>query len=103
MRFLNINITEEATGKKIGRVKIPIFVISLVGKHTPDFVYALILKRVANTDIEDKDELTDFFKEVVQILVKVLKDSASDEQLKMYYGILAESVSEGERIVVSIS
>jgi len=103
MRFLNINVSEELTGKKVGRTKVPIFIISLFGKHTPDFVYGYILKRMAKPDIDETEEMKQFFKELVQILMKVLQDSVHDEQLKMYNGVIAEFVGEGERIEVSIS
>ena len=107
MRFLNINVSKELTGKKVGRTKIPIFVISLLGKHTPDFVYSYIVKRItltmAQAEIGDKDELERFFKELVQLLVNILKDSTNDPQLEKYDGIIAEFVGGGEVVVVSIS
>ncbi|USD66142.1 hypothetical protein [Vibrio sp. SCSIO 43136] len=101
MRYLHINQTKVISGICTSETKIPILVISLFGKYAPDYIYRFILGRLTGDTFDDPEEFQ-FMKGFTQTIIKVIKDSAHDEQLAMYDGVIAEFVEDDTQVKISI-
>jgi len=102
MRFLIVDVTDKDNGKHVATTRVPLFVLSIIGKHTPDFIYSYILKKLDMVGEEGSTEERDFLKGVVRLLKTVIEDAAVDDQLEKYNGVIMESTNTKDRVLVSI-
>jgi hypothetical protein len=94
VKFFNVNITDLKSGKLKTNVTVPLFVVVLAGKHTPE----TILKMVLKVSEDDSRQL----KLIYSVVADVLRDAAKDNQLSKYSGVIATIEDNGERVIISI-
>ncbi len=97
MKFFNVNVTDLPTGKVKTNITIPLFIIVLAGKHTPEVIIRFLLR---NAEVDNCD--TRELKQVYSVVANVLQEAAKDEQLSKYSGIIADIEDNGERVLLSI-
>ena len=95
--FFNVNVTDLPTGKVKTNITIPLFIIVLAGKHTPEVIIRFLLR---NAEVDNCD--TRELKQVYGVVANVLQEAAKDEQLSKYSGIIADIEDNGERVLLSI-
>jgi hypothetical protein len=97
MKFFNVNITDIASGKVKTNITIPLFIVVLAGKHTPESLLKLIVR-----DTVEGDKSSGNLKQVYGVVADILREAAKDEELKKYSGVIATIDDDGERIIISI-
>ncbi|CAH1538813.1 conserved hypothetical protein [Vibrio owensii] len=97
MKFFNINVTDISSEKVKTNITIPLFIVVLAGKHTPETIIRFLLRN-AESDNCDSQEL----KQIYSVVADVLQEAAKDEQLSKYSGIIADIEDNGERVLLSI-
>ncbi|TMP77172.1 hypothetical protein CWB73_20630 [Pseudoalteromonas phenolica] len=102
MRFLNVKVTNEDTGKIISRFKIPIFVIALVGKYAPEVLYDFVVRNIETVRPEDQELISTVSKGTIKMVINIVRDAAKDEQLKDYDGIILDACIDNEKVFITI-
>ncbi|CCN70536.1 hypothetical protein [Vibrio nigripulchritudo] len=97
MKFFNVLVTDLSSRKVKTNITIPLFIIVLAGKYTPE-TFIRFLLRNAESDNCDSREL----KQVYRVVADVLQEAAKDEQLSKYSGIIADIEDNGEHVLLSI-
>ena len=97
MHFFNVNITDIQSGAVTTNITLPLFIVVLAGKHTPEAIIRFLLRN-AETDNAGSGEL----KQIYGIVANVLQAAAKDEQLSNYSGVIATIEDKEERVVISI-
>ncbi|MFW0994994.1 hypothetical protein ACEV84_23225 [Vibrio parahaemolyticus] len=97
MKFFNVRVTQQSSGKVKTNITIPLFIVVLAGKHTPETIIRFLLRN-SESDSCDGREL----KQVYAVVANVLEEAAKDEQLSKYSGIIADIEENGEHVVLSI-
>lgn len=102
MRFLLISAIEEASGDNKGKIKIPLFIVSLLGKRTPEFIFSYVLKKLNTRDLTNSTEDHLALKEIIRTISRVIIEASVNEELPRYNGVIFEASGEREKITISI-
>ena len=94
MKFFNVNITDLKSGKIKTNVTVPLFVVVLAGKHTPETILKMVLKVSEDNSRQ--------MKLIYSVVADVLRDAVKDNQLSKYSGVIATIEENGERVIISI-
>ncbi|RJG42091.1 hypothetical protein [Motilimonas pumila] len=98
MPLFRVQVTELTSGKVKTDVRVPLFILSLAGKHTPEPLIRYFLSKSGVSSAESPS-----FKLVLKTVTQVIVETAKDERLSRYQGVIAEIEDNGERIVLSIT